>query len=83
MTVEVTDVEALREQVEKLQARVRTLETERELLIDSAKAVYAFLIEPNPSNGDPGPWDIVDDGHPIRHAGRNIVDTLVSLGVEA
>ena len=83
MTVEVTGVDALLEQVEQLKARVSGLESEREMLIDSAKAVYAFLIEPNPSNGDPGPWDIVDDEHPIRAAARTIVDTLVSLGVEA
>jgi hypothetical protein len=83
MTVEITGVDAVREQVENLKARISDLESDREMLIDSAKAVYAFLIEPNPANGDPGPWDIVDDGHPIRHAARNIVDTLVSLGVEA
>lgn len=83
MTVEVDTIEALRAQAEQLKARISALEADRDLLIESARAVYAFLIEPNPSNGDPAPWDLVDDDHPIRRAASRVVDTLVSLGVEA
>jgi hypothetical protein len=83
MTVEVDTIETLRERAEQLKARVSSLEADREILIETARAVYAWLIEPNPANGDPAPWDLVGDEHPIREAARKVVDTLVSLGVEA
>jgi hypothetical protein len=79
----VDTIETLRDQAEQLKARVSSLEADRELLIESVRAVYAWLIEPNPANGDPAPWDLVGDEHPIREAARRVVDTLVSLGVEA
>ena len=83
MTVEVDTIETLREQSAQLKARVRSLENEREQLIESFRGVYALLIEPNPATGDPAPWDLVGDEHPIREAARKVVDALVSLGVEA
>lgn len=81
MTVET--IESLRREVEFLQERVNALVGDRAALVAACEDVYARLVEPNPTNGDPAPWDVVDDEHPVRVAARRIIDTLVSLGIEA
>lgn len=76
-------IEALRGEVEFLQERVNALVGDRATLVSACEDVYAQLVEPNPANGDPAPWDVVHDDHPIRKAARRIIDTLVTLGIEA
>lgn len=82
MTVGNETLDALREELNQQAARINALEAERAVLIETCQSVYAYLVEPNPKNQDPAPWDVVGNGHPIRIAATQIVDTLVSLGIE-
>ena len=72
----------LQARLDETTQRLHALEVEYEQLVACCQSVYGFLVEPNPRSGDPAPWDIVKDDHPVREAARHIVDTLAALGIE-